>query len=342
MADSLSVATIEPPTRPSNCGTSDAINSPDALKDVSSSTPTAEATIPVPQEGNDEALISPPVLADPSGSYLKDEVRQLKAQLEKLERKVVIQKEEMTLQVRRQLNTKRVEKLLDRVRDSDRYTDALENKLSLIEQELEYIEEYERRLGDIIGENEELEMQIEELNKELEDWRLGGQGKNISAHKSEVDDSKARFVKPELSHMGWKRFKGQRLLQTESISAIEVLEGDPIITYENFTLPAWHSRLAQYPILVPSDENLDTEGDKGQQSRHISGPGQGPVPERIRINSMHIVRIFEEIHGEKILGKDAALVMTRPYKALMYYGPQIRDKFKRLESKFGGGKRQYQ
>jgi hypothetical protein len=64
-------------------------------------------------------------------------------------------------------------------------------------------------------------------------------------------------------------------------------------------------------------------------------PGQAPLPERIRINSVPIVRILEEIHDDTVSNASAApVVIIRPFKALIYYEAKIRDRYKKLANKY--------
>lgn len=62
-------------------------------------------------------------------------------------------------------------------------------------------------------------------------------------------------------------------------------------------------------------------------------PGQAPLPERIRINSILIIKILGEIDGREISFPETPVVIIRPFRALIYYETQIRDWYKRLIEK---------
>ncbi|KAF8853902.1 P-loop containing nucleoside triphosphate hydrolase protein, partial [Acephala macrosclerotiorum] len=57
--------------------------------------------------------------------------------------------------------------------------------------------------------------------------------------------------------------------------------------------------------------------------------GQGPLPERIRIHSKHLIMILARIHGSKLVSeerdKNASLVLLRPFRLLSHYDKEIRD-----------------
>ncbi|KAK3938867.1 hypothetical protein QBC46DRAFT_316985 [Diplogelasinospora grovesii] len=117
------------------------------------------------------------------------------------------------------------------------------------------------------------------------------------------------YAKAELNYVGWEDFRqcSTSFLDSGDAFAIDVLEGEPI-------------------------------GGNPGSTPHV--PGQKPLPERIRINSKHIVKLLSRIDSENIMSSTyslaQSLVMIRPYKALDYFDDPIRQKLQELEAKFGG------
>jgi len=114
-------------------------------------------------------------------------------------------------------------------------------------------------------------------------------------------------TRPALNRVAWEDFRRIRRPEPHFF-AIDVLIGEPLITS-----PFMERK-------VPTRLDLL--------------PGQAPLPERIRINSVPIVRILEEIHDDTISDTDAPFVIIRPFKALIYYEAKIRDRYKKLANKY--------
>ena len=110
---------------------------------------------------------------------------------------------------------------------------------------------------------------------------------------------------------------------------IDVLDGEPDISFER---PRYYNMWSH----KTTAETVKPPINLTKTSEHAEVRGQKPIPERIRINSKHILRILSKIRGETLTSDDdSPLVMTRPYKALEYWNEAIRTKFFQLESKFG-------
>jgi hypothetical protein len=132
-----------------------------------------------------------------------------------------------------------------------------------------------------------------------------------------------RHNKPQLNRVEWAMFTAQpgipgSKVNPEDIFAIDVLEGDPVIAFQYLWWRAKQSLERTAPVT---------------KKKQLT-PGQGPLPERIRINSRYILKVLEKIDRDKFGEEDGPLVMIRPYKALVYYEGQIRATYQDLKKKF--------
>lgn len=134
----------------------------------------------------------------------------------------------------------------------------------------------------------------------------------------------------ELHYIEWAIFNSLRMSKEKDSFAIDVLNGEPIVTFD--ILPRiWWARKGRH---------LGKEDEKAKERRvpvSLKKPlvlGQAPLPERIRIHSKQILKILEKIHGETLSPDDTSIVMIRPFKALAYYREQIRQKYEELKTTF--------
>jgi hypothetical protein len=165
---------------------------------------------------------------------------------------------------------------------------------------------------------------------------------------------------PELNLVRWGEFKAPSLNE-KAVYVIDVLVGDPVINFRkpsrrgtkgtdigaNGELPTVEF-FASFGDPTPSSfggqKSAETAGsslESATEPKHTVKPAPGPsggygqLAERIRINSLPLIRILEKIHDGTIAASDASTVlMFRPYRALMYYEDEIREWLKKLESKF--------
>lgn len=136
-----------------------------------------------------------------------------------------------------------------------------------------------------------------------------------------------RFEKPELNLVEWATFKIASAPGAKSTYAIDVLDGEPALTFQNPHL----MHLRTYMKLQEP-----TKPRKAPANTHTKQPydGLAPLPERIRINSKHIKKILESINDDVFSG-DGPWIMIRPYKGLVYYAESIRHKLEELEKEYG-------
>lgn len=142
------------------------------------------------------------------------------------------------------------------------------------------------------------------------------------------------YEKSELNRVEWTTFKTMLLRGVKDSFAIDVLKGEPVVSFEpptnDLSLRSW--RVHRLPIISPEEKAKPRKAPAS--TKQPPAPGQAPLPERIRINSKHILKVFEKIHGDS-MSSESSVLMIRPYKALAYYDEPIRQKFQELEAKLG-------
>ncbi|KAL8406305.1 hypothetical protein RB596_004956 [Gaeumannomyces avenae] len=187
-------------------------------------------------------------------------------------------------------------------------------------------------------EREEMKKQLQEQQQQQADQSgTGGQPAPGMADPAGLpsDESSAApavpIEKPILNHVDWEDWRLCHLRSKGFSCAIDVLDGEPDVSFErpgyyNYWEPA---RTAKAAAAAKQRFN------PAPKANSSTVPGQGPIAERIRINSKHILRILSKIHGEEISEDDLPLVMIRPYKGLNYYDKAIRAKLAELEAEFG-------
>lgn len=153
----------------------------------------------------------------------------------------------------------------------------------------------------------------------------------------QVIESLPKYSIPKLNRVEWKLFKAiPGVYNAEGnehkYHAIDILVGDPDISFESMNT-IWylkHTQRGKHSGIKPEHKAAIT------QKKQL-GSGQAPVAERIRIHSIHIIKILEKIHGEPLTSGNytSPILMIRPFRTLVYYGEQILQKFRELELEFG-------
>ncbi|KAK5651408.1 hypothetical protein OQA88_12496 [Cercophora sp. LCS_1] len=238
--------------------------------------------------------------------------------------------------------------------------------IGMMESELEWMKMEDDSFSKLRTERDELQVQIRRLTAKLIDAegqletlksevteaqdkakaqdKANAQGEPLDESNTEVpptpQDKAAPaaapeqpvFNKPSLNRVAWDLFAAQAGMPTDNEAiaktfAIDVLEGDPVIAFRYHNPWPYRGRhgSSQLPKL---DENAPAPKKK------VYARGQGPLPERIRINSHHILKILQKIDADKFVDGEGGLVMIRPYKALVYYEDQIRKAYQDLKRKF--------
>ena len=144
----------------------------------------------------------------------------------------------------------------------------------------------------------------------------------------EMDFRPPTHIIPQLKYLGWHEFKNK--LANEKAYAIEILVGEAKLYHQraeeeqkNNTKGAMpgHDQRAKRPLVL------------GAPVRALEFSTPKEVPERIRINSTPLLMILQQIDPEPLWS--IPTVMLRPYKFLVHYDAQLREKYHRLEAKWG-------
>lgn len=144
-----------------------------------------------------------------------------------------------------------------------------------------------------------------------------------------IDEEVAR---PRLNAIGWEIFQHARALPTKLASVIEVLIEEPRIGSE-----AWPNikksikfrkavKIISHGHRTTGKSKAENEVDPGISTYQLGQfDGQGPMPERIRVNSRILIEALSDIHGTPICEDSThSLVILRPYKILSAYEKEIR------------------
>lgn len=134
---------------------------------------------------------------------------------------------------------------------------------------------------------------------------------------------------PELHYVEWSLFKALRSDAEENSYAIDVLKGEPVVTFDWTSY--WGGRRAK------RGGGKSDEAAKGKAAANLKKKqlGQAALPERIRIHSKEILKVFEKVSGDTFSSRDDPVIMIRPFKFLVYYDDPIRQELQRLRAKFG-------
>lgn len=142
-------------------------------------------------------------------------------------------------------------------------------------------------------------------------------------------------ARPELLFLGWDAFKDARIQKDDACSAIDVLVGEPVVSFDQEAQDsAWWSQWGGRKRADGTKAKSDTAAAAAHQGRGSAATQPSPLPERIRIHSKYITAILEEIMSSNI--SKTSFVMVRPFKALSYYEDKIRTKYKELAAKLEG------
>lgn len=159
--------------------------------------------------------------------------------------------------------------------------------------------------------------------------QLNEEGKGDNATPDPAAVASPRSVKPKLSWLDWYSFKNARKAEDQAANIIDILVGEPVID-DDVGTQFWFGysgrRIKKSAVKSTDPKSFSTD------------PAVSPNPERIRIRSEVLLRIFADILGSdgRALREtdDMAAVFIRPFKALIYREQALRDWCKALERKF--------
>lgn len=136
-------------------------------------------------------------------------------------------------------------------------------------------------------------------------------------------------ARPELLFLDWAAFKDARGRKGDACSAIDVLKGEPVVSFDRQAQDnVWWARWGDRNREDESKGKSDASAVPVHKGTDLANPQPSPLPERIRIHSKYITAVLEDIHGSKI--SKTSFVLVRPFKALTYYEERIRNKYDEL------------
>jgi hypothetical protein len=87
--------------------------------------------------------------------------------------------------------------------------------------------------------------------------------------------------------------------------------------------------------MLGQESGVPTAVVKPKKSLLVCTQYDGPLPERIRINSIPLIRILEKVHPKVISRRDEPVLLFRPYRGLVFYEEELKRWFKRMERRWG-------
>ncbi|KAF5976377.1 TOB3 (member of AAA-ATPase family) [Fusarium coicis] len=166
-------------------------------------------------------------------------------------------------------------------------------------------------------------------------WRLAHPGQEYQAPQSKTGPPSTSI----LNRVPWAAFQESlELADQSSRFAIDVLVGEPDVKVTHPGLRYRTREAARYGL----DNRVDTTGPAANSSAtaNVRKPtgrtmsrGQRPLPERIRINSIAILRILSKVFQEEISTNFKPVLMMRPFRGLIWYKDEIRKWRDDLEKK---------
>lgn len=187
---------------------------------------------------------------------------------------------------------------------------------------------------------DEARKQRRQADNTAESGELQGQrDKSSTTIDNLVDSSPAitTYTKPKLNRLDWFAFKEPDIVTEKDVCVIDVLIGEPVPDSSR-GYRGWYGDSGRpVPQLdrLPDCKDLPTKP-----------PGQTPLPERVRIHSLILLRIIYRILGSEgtslVNGKrfpvlTSPVVMTRPFRVLTHCEQGLRDWCTALEKKFSAG-----
>lgn len=163
----------------------------------------------------------------------------------------------------------------------------------------------------------------------------GGRGPTMRSKAFFLASPLSFEARPELLVLDWENFKDARTRRGDACSAIDVLKGEPVVSFDQEAQDSvWWSRWGERNQEDETRSTSDASATTVHKRADIADQQASPLPERIRIHSKYITAVLEEIHGSKI--SNTSFAMVRPFRALTYYEERIRAKYDELTNKFEG------
>jgi hypothetical protein len=147
----------------------------------------------------------------------------------------------------------------------------------------------------------------------------------LNEEKPELSEPQIRPV-PKLRLVDWTGFKNV-CLEDRKVYAIEVLMGPAKFYWQRHSEKARRRQFGMDGV-----DRIYADGSYELTTEQLR-KAQKEVPERIRVNSRHVLSILSDIMSEDLELKPT--VFLRPYKPFVLYEAEIRQWLKDLEAKWG-------
>ncbi|RAL07134.1 uncharacterized protein BO97DRAFT_357173, partial [Aspergillus homomorphus CBS 101889] len=214
-------------------------------------------------------------------------------------------------------------------------TGVVEAELKWLKNEDEAYTTMVKEKEDLKTENAQLTERLKMMEAQIGQWDPSLLSAKTSKHFKATEDNKAtendteddaesstksqEWPTPQLNRVEWASFSASYHQMKETFT-MDVLEGEPVISFMSYYRPRVSPRKEKAPVA----------------KKRLSPPGQGPMPERIRINSRQILKILQKLEPDSFTDDEDSLVMIRPFKALVYFEDQIRQIHQVLVEKHRG------
>ncbi|KAI1455400.1 hypothetical protein F4805DRAFT_459782 [Annulohypoxylon moriforme] len=134
-------------------------------------------------------------------------------------------------------------------------------------------------------------------------------------------------ARPELLRVPWAKFEILRNLSEGQSAAIDVLIGEPVVEFRDrsyYFLKLTHSRKTKASQVQ----------EQGPTPELDITPGEGAMPERLRINSRHLLQFLSNINRYHHFTPGTSIILLRPFRELYYYRDAIREQYRKLVDHF--------
>lgn len=138
-------------------------------------------------------------------------------------------------------------------------------------------------------------------------------------------ESDSTLCIPSLNRMEWEAFQAagenRELFRKTKFHAIDFLEGEPRIVMQTDSKTRRRIELLAHKTASTSSDKPSAKNQ--QERRTIAAPdGEAQLPERIRVNSPAIAKVFSELREEQSSG---SFLIFRPFLSLLYYEQDFQD-----------------
>lgn len=180
------------------------------------------------------------------------------------------------------------------------------------------------------AESEDLEIQNEQQQREQVEGELAGEDA------ASRDKFAGSVILAKLNPVAWSTFKIVQDRSSQVCYAIDILIGEPDITRDSF-FGYFGGKKRNVPKGAAAPKQAETHV--------VHYDGASVLPERIRINSKHLIKTLSMIHGSELMPREPAaeilndsIVMLRPFRLLTYYEREVRDWYVKLVENLHGPK----